>query len=253
MPVAAPNFVSTEVVGHFSKLQILRRRPARTGNAGFAVCNQCCPCGNRIGSAHGLQRKQHACYVATGVRNQARFPQRSACMLGESIHRLTQQRRRRMRITVPFLVNRRITQAKVRAQINNAHATLQQAHGSPRSRAVRQAQKRNIKPGEICVGSSNQSDRRRLWMHFCQRSPGIAFGRGKRNVHVRMPRQQLHELMPRISSGPKYSNVNHNCKLKQKPPVSAWRFHVYSAVLPLLPQRKKPDRCLGGTSATQNK
>jgi hypothetical protein len=58
--------------------------------------------------------------------------------------------------------------------------------------------------------------------------------------------------MASVSSCPKYSNIDHDCKLKQKPPVIAWRFHVYGAALPLLPQRKKPDSCLDGTSATGN-
>ena len=101
----------------------------------------------RFSRSSGSKRQQDARRITTRRGDQARGLDFLRADFRQAVNRLRQQIRRRMRVTVEFLIDRRVAQAEIRAQVDHLQAALQQGAGDFRRHAVRQREKRRLRSG----------------------------------------------------------------------------------------------------------
>ena len=156
------------------------------------------------------QERQHRQQDARGITPRRRDQHRSLDLapvnLRQSIHTLRQQLRRRMIVTVKFLVTLRALQPEIRAQINHHAARVDQRHRELRRHAMRQRQEDNLRllREQLRVRLSEAQAARRgmtreLREHLPHRQPRALPARHRRQLDLRMLHEQPHQFLARVT------------------------------------------------------
>src|SRR5207248_7298557 len=100
--------------------------------------------GDEPGSERGREREQGRGWVAPWIGDHPSAPNAIAGELGETVDRLFQESRGRVRVPVPALVKRRIAQPKVASDVDDDPAIVEPPTSLPRGLTSRQRGKDHL-------------------------------------------------------------------------------------------------------------
>ena len=191
------------------------RAPAGTTDPGFTI-------GDQILDIHptGFQQRQiterHGSRITPRVRDQARRPDRLAIHLRQAVHRFRDQPRAGMAHSIPLLPDGNILDAKIRRQIDDAHAGVEQGASLGHRNAIRRGEENQVTPTQrvdIRLGEEQIGMPPQVWIQIRDRAPSLGAGGDHTQRDTRVPDQQAQQFDPGIPGASDDSNLNHSTRL----------------------------------------